>query len=102
MAMQIAIGLTAHSDGLFADGVHTLSDLAADSIVLIVLFLSTKHANATPRDGDNNLPQAVASLFIAALLIVTAAEMLWHSIGQTATLSGSTAMQIVALAVSGF
>lgn len=102
MAMQIAIGLTAHSDGLFADGVHTLSDLAADSIVLIVLFLSTKHANGTPRDGDSNLPQAVASLFIAALLIVTAAEMLWHSIGQTATLSGSTAMQIVALAVSGF
>ena len=102
MAMQIAIGLTAHSDGLFADGVHTLSDLAADSIVLIVLFLSTKHANGTPRDGDSNLPQAVASLFIAALLIVTAAEMLWHSIGQTATLSGGTAMQIVALAVSGF
>jgi divalent metal cation (Fe/Co/Zn/Cd) transporter len=23
MAMQIAFGLTAHSDGLFADGIHT-------------------------------------------------------------------------------
>ncbi|MFM0734674.1 cation diffusion facilitator family transporter [Paraburkholderia sediminicola] len=102
MAMQIAIGLTAHSDGLFADGIHTLSDLAADSIVLIVLFLSAKHPNATPRDGDSNVPQAAASLFIAALLIITAAEMLWHSIGQTATLSGNTTMQICALAVSGF
>ncbi|MFM0047016.1 cation diffusion facilitator family transporter [Paraburkholderia sediminicola] len=102
MAMQIAIGLTAHSDGLFADGVHTLSDLAADSIVLIVLFLSTKRSNATLPDGDSNVPQAVASLFIAALLIATAAEMLWHSIGQTATLSGNTTMQVCALAVSGF
>jgi cation diffusion facilitator family transporter len=103
MAMQIAIGLTAHSDGLFADGVHTLSDLAADSIVLIVLFLSTKRSNATLPDGDSNVPQAVAaSLVIAALLIATAAEMLWHSIGQTATLSGNTTMQICALAVSGF
>ena len=102
MAMQIAIGLTAHSDGLFADGVHTLSDLAADSIVLIVLYLSTKHPNPTPRDGDSNVAQAVASLFIAALLIITAAEMLWHSIGQSATFSGSTTMQVIALAVSGF
>jgi cation diffusion facilitator family transporter len=102
MAMQIAIGLTAHSDGLFADGIHTLSDLAADSVVLIVLYLSAKHLNATPREGDGNASQAVASLFIAALLVVTAAEMIWHSVGQTATLSGNTAMQVSALAVSGF
>ncbi|SOF01191.1 cation diffusion facilitator family transporter [Burkholderia sp. OK233] len=102
MALQIAVGLTAHSDGLFADGVHTLSDLAADGVVLIVLYLSSKHLNAAPRDGDGNTVQAAAALFIAALLIVTAGEMLWHSIGQTATLSGSTTMQVGALAVTGF
>ncbi|CAE6695128.1 hypothetical protein R75461_00428 [Paraburkholderia nemoris] len=102
MALQIAIGLTAHSDGLVADGVHTLSDLAADGVVLIVLYLSSKHLNATPREGDGSTTQALGSLFIAALLIVTAAQMLWHSIGQTATLSGNTTMQVGALAVSGF
>ena len=102
MALQIAVGLTAHSDGLFADGIHTLSDLAADSVVLIMLYLSTKQLNATPREGDSNTSQAVASLLIAVLLIVTAAEMLWHSIGQTATLSGNTTMLVSALAVSGF
>ena len=98
MALQIAIGLTAHSDGLLADGIHTLSDLAADSVVLIMLYLSTKQLNATPREGDSNTSQAVASLLIAVLLIVTAAEMLWHSIGQTATLSGNTTMLVSALA----
>jgi cation diffusion facilitator family transporter len=102
MALQIAIGLTAHSDGLLADGIHTLSDLAADSVVLIVLYLSTKQLNATPREGDGNTSQAVASLLIAVLLIATAGEMLWHSIGQTATLSGNTTMLVSALAVSGF
>ncbi|MFL9882596.1 cation diffusion facilitator family transporter [Paraburkholderia agricolaris] len=102
MAMQIAIGLTAHSDGLVADGIHTLSDLVADGVVLVVLVLSTKNLSTARREGDGNASQAVASLFIAALLILTAAEMLWHSIGQTATLNPSTAMQVCALAVSGF
>lgn len=102
MAMQIAIGLSAHSDGLVADGIHTLSDLVADGVVLVVLVLSTKNLSAARREGDGNASQAVASLFIAALLILTAAEMLWHSIGQTATLNPSTAMQVCALAVSGF
>ena len=102
MAMQIAIGLTAHSDGLVADGIHTLSDLVADGVVLVVLVLSTKNLSAARLEGDGNASQAVASLFIAALLILTAAEMLWHSIGQTATLNPSTAMQVCALAVSGF
>lgn len=102
MAMQIAIGLSAHSDGLVADGIHTLSDLVADGVVLVVLILSTKNLSAARREGDGNASQAVASLFIAALLILTAAEMLWHSIGQTATLNPSTAMQVCAFAVSGF
>jgi cation diffusion facilitator family transporter len=102
MALQIVVGLTAHSDGLFADGVHTLSDLVADSVVLIVLYLSTKHLNGAPREVDGNAAQTVASLFIAVLLIVTAAEMLWHSVGQTATLSGNTMTRVSALAVSVF
>lgn len=116
-AMQIALGLTAHSDGLLADGVHTLSDLAADSIVLFVLYLGARHASAKARQtgnargashalhachADNSNEQALASLFIAALLIFTAVQMLWQSVAQTSTLSGGAAMHIGALAVSGF
>ncbi|MFM0513050.1 cation diffusion facilitator family transporter [Paraburkholderia sp. RL17-373-BIF-A] len=105
-AMQIAIGLMAHSDGLFADGVHTLSDLAADGVVLIVLYLTTRHQRTKLRDAghsaDTGIEQALAALFIAAVLMTTAADMLWTSIAQTSTLSGGTAMHIGALAVSGF
>ena len=51
---------------------------------------------------DNSVEQSLASLFIAAVLIVTAIEMLWNSVAQTSTLTGSTAMHFGALAVSGF
>ncbi|EIF34261.1 cation diffusion facilitator family transporter [Burkholderia sp. Ch1-1] len=105
-AMQIAIGFMADSDGLFADGVHTLSDLAADSVVLIVLYLTTRHQRAKPRmvgnSADRGIEQALAALFIAAVLTITAVDMLWSSIAQTSTLSGGTALHIGALAVSGF
>ncbi|NYH24913.1 cation diffusion facilitator family transporter [Paraburkholderia bryophila] len=100
--MQIAIGVTAHSDGLFADGIHTLSDLAADSVVLVVLYLTTRQRGTTPHAAGNGVEQALASLFIATVLSVTAIEMLWNSVAQTSTLTDSTAMHIGALAISGF
>lgn len=122
-SMQIALGLTAHSDGLFADGIHTLSDLAADAIVLLVLYLGARHVSAkarnarnasktrdahnagnTPHAGpaDNSIQQALASLLIAVILIFTAAEMLWHSVAEDSTLSDGIALNLGALAVSGF
>lgn len=103
-AMQITLGVIAHSDGLFADGVHTLSDLAADSVVLLVLYLSTRqnrHARGSDDDGCS-VEQTLASLFIAAVLIVTAMEMLWNSVSQTSTPACGSAMYLAALAISGF
>jgi cation diffusion facilitator family transporter len=104
-ALQIALGITAQSDGLLADGIHTLSDLAADAIVLFVLYLSARHLSVNARQGgrtDTSIEQGLASLLIAAVLIFTAVEMLWQSIDQSSTLKGGTAMHIGALAVSGF
>ncbi|MFL9962804.1 cation transporter [Paraburkholderia sediminicola] len=103
--MQIALGITAQSDGLLADGVHTLSDVAADAIVLVVLCLSARHISVTASDArhtDHTIEQGLASLLIAAVLILTAVEMLWRSIDQSSPLSGGTAMHTGALAVSSF
>jgi cation diffusion facilitator family transporter len=102
--MQIALGVTARSDGLFADGIHTLSDLAGDAVVLAVLTVSAWHLKRARRSNraGNGIEQALASLFIAALLIVTAGEMLWQTVTQNSALSASTALNVAALAVSGF
>jgi cation diffusion facilitator family transporter len=103
MAMQIVIGLFAHSDGLVADGIHTLSDLAADGVVIAVLFLGAAAASgqrATRTDGSFHA--ALASLFIGTLLIGTAGEMLWHSIGPAAILTVSATVRVSALVVAIF
>ena len=50
MTMQIAVGWLAYSDGLLADGVHTLADLAADGMVLAVLRLSATAAHRSVND----------------------------------------------------
>ena len=102
MAMQITIGITAHSDGLFADGIHTFSDFAADSVVLIALYVGAGRIGAKQGERDTGAQQALASLFIAILLVVTASEMLWHSVAQTSALSDGTALQVGALAIAGF
>src|SRR5258708_18061221 len=101
MTMQIAVGLLAHSDGLLADGVHTLADLAADGMVLAVLHIGAiaraRHHN--PRyDGA----EAVASLFIGALLLATGGEMLWQGVGATAGVTDVPSVHAGALVVAIF
>jgi divalent metal cation (Fe/Co/Zn/Cd) transporter len=86
MTMQIVIGRFAHSDGLVADGIHTLSDLAADGVVIAVLFVGGAAASGRrAASADGNLHASLASLLIGALLIGTAGEMLCHSISPALT-----------------
>jgi cation diffusion facilitator family transporter len=103
MAMQIVIGLFAHSDGLVADGIHTLSDLAADGVVIAVLFLGAAAASGRrAASDDGSFHAAFASLFIGTLLIGTAGEMLWHSISPAAILTVSATVRVSALVVAIF
>ncbi len=71
MALQIVIGVFAHSQALVADGIHSLADLISDFVVLI----ANRHSGAKP-DADHNYGhsryETVASLFLGALLIVVA------------------------------
>jgi cation diffusion facilitator family transporter len=103
MTMQIVIGRFAHSDGLVADGIHTLSDLAADGVVIAVLFVGGAAASGRrAASADGNLHASLASLLIGALLIGTAGEMLWHSIGPAAILTVSATVRASALVVAIF
>ncbi|WP_144152601.1 cation diffusion facilitator family transporter [Paraburkholderia sp. BCC1885] len=103
MAMQIVIGRFAHSDGLVADGIHTLSDLAADGIVIAVLYLGAAAASGRrAANADGGFPASLATLFIGMLLIGTAGEMLWHCIGPAAILTVSTSVRVSALGVAIF
>ena len=78
MAAQIVVGVFAHSQALIADGIHSLSDLVSDFIVL----LANRHSGAAPDDDHNyghSRYETVASLFLGALLIAVGVGMLWHA-----------------------
>src|SRR5471030_444327 len=96
MTMQIVIGWLAYSDGLLADGVHTLADLAADGMVLAVLRLSATAVHRSARDSCDRY-ETIGSLPISFLLIATGMETLWSSLGHVA--SEATALVVAVFVI---
>ncbi|MCX4163814.1 MULTISPECIES: cation diffusion facilitator family transporter [Paraburkholderia] len=98
-ALQLIVGVLAHSQALIADGVHSLSDLVSDFIVLI----ANRHSGAQP-DADHNYGhsryETVASLFLGALLIAVGVGMLWRAGTRLADLEAIPAVHLSALVVA--
>ncbi len=73
---QVGIGLFARSQALIADGLHTLSDLVADAVVLV----AARHSHA---EADDDHPygharfETVAALAIGLILIGTGLGLVW-------------------------
>jgi cation diffusion facilitator family transporter len=101
MSMQIVIGWLAYSDGLLADGVHTLADLAADGMVLAVLRLSATAAHRSINDQYDRY-ETIGSLLISFLLIATGMETLWSSLGHVANAVNPSSVHVSALVVVVF
>ena len=78
-SVQIAAGLLTKSQGLVADGVHSLSDLIADFVVLLATHHSQKDADEDHPYGHHRYETA-ASLVLGLLLLGVGAGMLWSSI----------------------
>jgi len=76
---KIVMGVIAHSQALIADGVHSLSDLATDFVVLY----AAKHAR---EDADEDHPyghgriETIATVALGGLLILAAAGIAWDAV----------------------
>jgi cation diffusion facilitator family transporter len=66
--MQIVFGLLGHSQALLADGIHTLSDLGSDFIVLLATSQSAKVADKEHPFGHGRI-ETLASVFLGLILI---------------------------------
>ena len=66
-AVQIAVGILAKSQGLIADGIHSLSDLVADFVVLFASHHGAKEADAGHPYGHQRFENG-ASLAVGVLL----------------------------------
>jgi len=97
---QIAIGFVAKSQGLIADGIHSLSDLVADFVVLFASHHSKKEADVDHPYGHQRFETA-ASLVLGTLLLVVGVGMLWSAARKLEAPETVQTVHIVALWVAG-
>ena len=98
--VQIAVGVLAKSQGLIADGLHSVSDLVADFVVLFANRHSQKDADAEHPYGHQRFETA-ASLVLGLLLMGVGIGLLWSAISKLDTPESIPAVHVSALWVAG-
>ncbi|QDX82002.1 cation-efflux pump [Denitratisoma sp. DHT3] len=85
-AMQVVVGLAAHSQSLIADAMHTLSDVVADVFVLIANRKGAEAADAQHPYGHHRY-ETLASLMLGLLLSATGIGILLAAAGRLENLA---------------
>jgi len=75
---QVVVGVLSKSQGLVADGIHSLSDLVADFVVLFASHHARKDADEGHPYGHQRFETA-ASLALGVILVVVGGGMLWSA-----------------------
>lgn len=97
---QISAGILTKSQGLIADGIHSLSDLVADFVVLFASHHSKKDADEGHPYGHQRFENA-ASLALGALLLAVGIGMLWSAVLKLQSPDSIEKVHITALWVVG-
>lgn len=99
-AVQISIGIFSKSQALIADGIHSLSDLVADFVVLFAGHHSKKDADEEHPYGHHRFETA-ASIVLGLLLLAVGLGMLWSAFLKLQSPDTVAQVHIVALWVAG-
>jgi cation diffusion facilitator family transporter len=97
---QISVGVLAKSQGLIADGVHSMSDLVSDFVVLLANRHSQKGADEKHPYGHQRFETA-GSLILGALLLAVGVAMLWSAFLKIAEPHTVGTVHVIALWVAG-
>ncbi len=98
-AAQITVGSVAHSQGLVSDGIHSLSDLVADFVVLF----ANRHSQKDPDDDHpygHQRFETGASLVLGLLLLAVGIGMVASAAGKLEHASAIARTQVIALYVA--
>ena len=98
-SVQITVGLFARSQSLIADGIHSLSDLVADFVVLFASHHSKKGADEDHPYGHQRFETA-ASLVLGLLLLGVGVGMLWSAAAKLEAPETIAEVHVVALWVA--
>jgi len=98
--LQIVVGVLAKSQALIADGIHSLSDLVADGVVLLANHHSQKDADEDHPYGHQRFETA-ASLVLGMLLLAVGVGMVWSALVKLQDPGTIAVVHPVALWVAG-
>jgi cation diffusion facilitator family transporter len=98
--IQIVVGIFAKSQGLIADGIHSLSDLVADFVVLFASHHAQKDADEDHPYGHQRFETA-ASLVLGTLLLAVGVGMLWSAVHKLQAPESIPTVHSIALWVAG-
>ena len=98
--IQIFVGVFSKSQGLIADGMHSLSDLVADFVVLFANHHSQKEADEDHPYGHQRFETA-ASLVLGLLLLGVGVGMLWQAALKLENPAEVPKVHVMALWVAG-
>lgn len=76
--VKVVIGLLSGSLALLADGIHSLSDIATDAVVLLGLRLSSKEPDQHHPYGHGRA-ETFSAAMVALILIVVGGAMIYHA-----------------------
>ncbi|WP_353134718.1 cation diffusion facilitator family transporter [Limnohabitans sp.] len=97
--VQIAAGIFSKSQGLIADGIHSLSDLVADFVVLIANHHSQKDADEEHPYGHQRFETA-ASLALGLLLLAVGVGMLFSAVDKVQNPESLQQVHVLAIYVA--
>lgn len=86
-AFKIFAGIFGKSTAMIADGIHSLSDLASDVIVLVFVRISGKGKDENHDYGHGKF-ETFATLIISLMLIVVAANLMFSGIQKIKSILG--------------
>ncbi len=99
---KLLIGFFSGSHGILADGLHSLSDLLTDFLVIVASKYGSQAADEDHAYGHQRIETA-ATFFLSLLLVVTGAGILWdsflHSFTENAILDGTSACIMIVLSL---
>ncbi|WP_116139494.1 cation diffusion facilitator family transporter [Trinickia diaoshuihuensis] len=96
---QVLAGIVSGSQGLIADGIHSLSDLVADFVVLFASHHSRKGADEAHPYGHQRFETA-ASLALGIILAAVGLGMLWAALRKLGDPASAERVHMAALWVA--
>ena len=81
--LKLLLGTIGHSQALIADGIHSLSDLATDAMVLVAIRFARDEADAEHPYGHARF-ETVATVILGLMLLLVAAGIVVDSVERIA------------------